>query len=625
MFHVKHLKRSNFDILVVGGGHAGIEASIAAARMGFQVGLVSMDFSTVGRLSCNPSIGGSAKGHLAKEIDALGGIMPRIADASGLQFKMLNTSKGPAVWSPRSQNDKDLYPLYAQNAILSTTNLTVINETVTEILVEKDRVTGLKTLSNEEISARAVILCSGTFLNAVMWTGTEATKGGRVGERPSERISDLLTSHGLTRGRLKTGTPPRIDKGSIDFTKLETLSGDEEPAPFSIHSRQVRNRLACFSSKTNNATHDLLRSGFTRSPMFTGLITGAGPRYCPSIEDKIYRFSDKSSHVIVLEPEGMSTQTVYVNGFSTSLPSDIQDVGLRTIPGLKNASILRYGYAVEYDFFFPYQLTFGLQTKAIQGLFFAGQINGTSGYEEAAAQGLIAGINAALMLRGEGSFTLQRSEAYIGVMIDDLVNKNTEEPYRIFTSLAEYRLLLRIDTVYDRLMPHGRRLGLVDEAVFERVNRRREMRDVLVNDVRTSKITPEIANPYLASLSEDPIPETTTLFSLVKRPTVHISPLLNLAGRTSATLRNEHPEALHAAETEMKYEGYIQKLYRDVERYTEQEHMVIPASFNYTRVSSLSTEGREKLERIRPASLGQASRIPGVSASDVSILALYLR
>ncbi|MCX6141022.1 MAG: tRNA uridine-5-carboxymethylaminomethyl(34) synthesis enzyme MnmG [Candidatus Kapabacteria bacterium] len=622
---MKQSKPTTFDILVVGGGHAGIEASIVAARMGMRVGLVSMDFATVGRLSCNPSIGGSAKGHLAKEIDALGGVMPRIADASGLQFKMLNTSKGPAVWSPRSQNDKDLYPLYAQNAVLSTNNLTVINETVTEIVVERDRVTGVRTLSNEEISAKAVILCSGTFLNAVMWTGTDSTNGGRVGERPAEKISDLLTNHGLTRGRLKTGTPPRIAKGSIDFTKLEPLSGDEVPAPFSMHTRRVRNRLACFASRTNDATHDLLRIGFTRSPMFTGLITGAGPRYCPSIEDKIFRFSDKSSHVIVLEPEGMSTDTVYVNGFSTSLPQDIQDAGIRTIPGLKDASILRYGYAVEYDFFFPYQLTFGLQTKAIQGLFFAGQINGTSGYEEAAAQGLIAGINAALFLRDEGSFTLQRSEAYIGVMIDDLVNKNTEEPYRIFTSLAEYRLLLRIDTVYDRLMPHGRRLGLIDDGVFNRFERQSLLRDQLETDVRTSKITPEIANPYLASLSEDPIPETTTLFSLVKRPTVRISPLLNLAGRTSASIRHEHPAALHAAETQMKYEGYIQKLYRDVERYTEQEHMMIPTAFEYSRVQSLSTEGREKLQRIRPASLGQASRIPGVSASDVSILALYLR
>ncbi|MBK6759513.1 MAG: tRNA uridine-5-carboxymethylaminomethyl(34) synthesis enzyme MnmG [Ignavibacteria bacterium] len=625
MFHVKHSSSSTFDILVIGGGHAGIEASIISAKMGLRVGCISMDFNTIGRLSCNPSIGGSAKGHLAKEIDALGGVMPRIADASGIQFKMLNTSKGPAVWSPRSQNDKDLYPLFAQHAIKSTPNLTVISETVVEIVVENDRIKGVRTQSNEHITAQAVILCSGTFLNAVMWTGTDATAGGRVGERPAERISDLLTAHGLEKGRLKTGTPPRIDKRSIDYRGLEPHLGDEFPTPFSLHTKKVKNSLACFATKTSSLTHDMMRDGFSRSPMFTGLITGAGPRYCPSIEDKIFRFSDKDSHVIVLEPEGLNTDTVYVNGFSTSLPTDIQDAGLRSIKGLEQANVLRYGYAVEYDFFFPYQLTFGLETKAIKGLFFAGQINGTSGYEEAAAQGLIAGINAALHVRGEGSFSLQRSEAYIGVMIDDLVNKNTEEPYRVFTSLAEYRLLLRIDTVYDRLMPYAKRLGVVSEDIYRRFERERRLTERLSNEVSTAKITPEVANPFLNGFGEDSISETTTLYNLVKRPAVRLSPLLDLVGASDHTLLEEHPRVVHATETAVKYEGYIQKLHRDVERFSEQEQMRIPGEFDYARVNSLSTEARQKLMRIKPTSLGQASRIPGVSASDVSILALYLR
>jgi len=622
---VKQSNHHGFDIIVIGGGHAGIEASISSSQMGMKVGLVTMDVNTVGRLSCNPSIGGSAKGHLAKEVDALGGSMARIADASGIQFKILNASKGPAVWSPRSQNDKDLYPTFAQNLLLSTENLTIIRGMVTEILVNRSGVSGIRLANNEEINAKAVILCSGTFLNAVMWTGTDSIEGGRVDESPSHKISDLLTSHGLTRGRLKTGTPPRINAASIDTSVMEPHYGDENPQPFSFRTANVKNMLSCWATRTSASTHEILRTGFTRSPMFTGLITGAGPRYCPSIEDKIFRFADKLSHTIMLEPEGLHTNTVYVNGFSTSLPTDIQDAGLRSIPGLKNAEILRYGYAVEYDFFFPYQLTFGLETKAIKGLFFAGQINGTSGYEEAAAQGLMAGINAALSIKGQAPFTLARSEAYIGVMIDDLVNKNTEEPYRIFTSLAEYRLLLRIDTVNDRLMPYGKQLGLIDEATFHRHQRERSVSNTIAQKVRTTKITPYNVNPFLRSIGEDEILETTALYNIVKRPAVQLRPLLDLVHAVDASLMNEHPRAIHSAETDVRYEGYIQKLHREVERYSQQESMTIPQTFNYNGVKSLSSEGREKLERIRPSSLGQASRIPGVSASDISILALYLR
>ncbi len=619
------MKQAKYDVLVIGGGHAGIEASIAAAKMGQCVGLISMDTNTIGRLSCNPSIGGSAKGHLAKEIDALGGVMGRIADASGIQFKMLNTSKGPAVWSPRSQNDKDLYPLVAQNLLLSTTNLEIISETVVEILVSGGKVSGVRTASNEEINARAVILCSGTFLNAVMWTGTDCTKGGRVGEPPAEKISDLLSSLGLEKGRLKTGTPPRIDRKSIDVRRFEPHNGDENPVPFSIHTHSVRNQLSCFATHTTSRTHESLEGGFSRSPMFTGLITGAGPRYCPSIEDKIYRFADKDSHTIVLEPEGLSSNTLYVNGFSTSLPKDIQDVGMRSIPGLEDATILRYGYAVEYDFFFPYQLTFGLQSKALDGLFFAGQVNGTSGYEEAASQGLIAGINAALYVRGEGSFTLQRSEAYIGVMIDDLVNKNTEEPYRIFTSLAEYRLLLRIDTVYDRLLPQGNKLGLVPDHVVSRYEILQRRTNELVQATQKTKVAVNEINKMLVEVGETPITEPTSAMNILRRPKVSIEQLLPMLDGVEQSVYQEHQDVAHRVDTMVKYEGYIEKLHRDVERFAEQEQQVIPPSFSYLGIKSLSTEGREKLERIRPGSLGQASRIPGVSASDVSILSLYLR
>lgn len=614
-----------FDVLIIGGGHAGIEASVACARMGVRTGLMSMDFGTIGRLSCNPSIGGSAKGHLAKEIDALGGVMGVIADASGIQFKMLNTSKGPAVWSPRSQNDKDLYPLFAQDLLRSTPGLTIIARTATEIMVEADRVVGVRTAENDEIKARCVILCSGTFLNGVMYTGMTSTKGGRVGERPAEKISDLLASYGLEKGRLKTGTPPRIHAKSIELRVCTPHNGDPEPIPFSIHTRKVANRLACWATQTSDATHEILREGFDRSPMFTGLIKGAGPRYCPSIEDKIARFADKDSHVIVLEPEGLHTDTVYVNGFSTSLPADVQERGLRTIPGLERAEIMRLGYAVEYDFFFPYQLTFGLETKAIDGLFFAGQINGTSGYEEAASQGLIAGINAALKVRDEGPFTLARSEAYIGVLIDDLVNKNTEEPYRIFTSLAEYRLLLRIDTVYDRLLPRGHQVGLVSDVTRRTWERHRELRDRLTDVVDRARITREQARPVLERHAEDQLFETTPLRQVARRPTLPLDELLEAAEVADLDIYREHDGVIHGVETTIRYDGYIQKQLREVERFADNERRKIPADFIYDDVPSLSTEAREKLKRIRPASLGQASRIPGVGASDVSILALYLR
>lgn len=613
-----------FDVLVIGGGHAGIEASCAASRMGLRTGLVSMDKHTIGRLSCNPSIGGSAKGHLAKEIDALGGVMGRLADASGLQFKMLNTSKGPAVWSPRSQNDKDLYPLFALDLLSRHNNLTIISEMVIEILVNGGRVQGIVTASNETIRAKTVILCSGTFLNAVMWTGLTPSAGGRVGERSSDKISDLLTSHGLTKGRLKTGTPPRILSDSINTRLFASHNGDANPVPFSIHTSSVKNRLACWATQTTEQTHDVLRSGFDRSPMFSGNIHGAGPRYCPSIEDKINRFADKESHQIVLEPEGLWSGTMYVNGFSTSLPSDVQDAALRSVPGLESAVIQRYGYAVEYDFFFPYQLQFTLETKAIEGLYFAGQVNGTSGYEEAAAQGLMAGINASLKVLGREPFTLKRSEAYIGVLIDDLVNKNTEEPYRIFTSLAEYRLLLRTDTAYYRLLPRGHELGLVSTTTLNKWQRSVSI-DLMFTEAMHHKISPTTVNPVLLGVGEDPVSESVTIESVVKRPTVNLADLFIASSAIYPSLVSEHPAAVHRVQTATRYAGYIEKQEKEVNRFKELEHKTIPTNFSYDAVSSLSNEGRDKLKRIQPASLGQASRIAGVSASDISILSIYLK
>lgn len=614
-----------FDVIVIGGGHAGIEASSSTARMGLRVALVTMDRSTIGRLSCNPSIGGSAKGHLATEIDALGGVMPRLADASGIQFKLLNTSKGPAVWSPRSQNDKDLYPKFAQDYLTSLPNLTIVQDSVESLIIKGDTIVGVHTGTHEEIRSSSVILCSGTFLNGVMYTGLRSTEGGRVGERASQRVSDVLSSFGIERGRLKTGTPPRIDIESVNFTQFTPHNGDDSPRPFSIHTHSVRNRLACWQTTTTPETHDILRKGFDRSPMFTGAIRGAGPRYCPSIEDKIDRFSDKTSHPIVLEPEGLFSNSLYVNGFSTSLPEDIQDAGLRSIRGLENARVLRYGYAVEYDFFFPYQLHPTLESKSIRGLFFAGQVNGTSGYEEAASQGLMAGINAALYVRGEGSFTLQRSQAYIGVLIDDLVNKNTEEPYRIFTSLAEYRLLLRIDTAYNRLLPFGYSLGLIPETIKRRWERQQSLHSDLELWIDKRRCRPDEINGYLGSIDEQPISETTSLRIIARRPAARLLDLLHTTGYPSINVMAEHPSVLQNLETSILYEGYIRKLEREAARFLDYEKKRIPPDFEYSTLSSLSKEAREKLSKIRPDSLGQASRIPGVRATDIAMLALHLR
>lgn len=620
---------THYDIVVVGGGHAGIEAASAAARMGCTVALVTMDPEAIGRMSCNPAIGGTAKGHLVREIDALGGLMGLIADRSAIQYKMLNRSKGPAVWSPRSQNDREEYGRVAWDYMQQTPGITIHTGSVMQLHIEGHRVVGVSTSDGSELRCRALIVSAGTFLNAAMYTGLEKNIGGRYGEGPSTGITETLLRYGFETGRLKTGTPPRVSLHSLDLDETSLAPGDEDPQPFSFQSPPPDfEQVPCHVTRTSAETHAVMREGFADSPMFTGRIQGAGPRYCPSIEDKIVRFSDRDSHHLFLEPEGRDSDIVYVNGFSSSLPAEIQLRALRTVPGMRHVDMIRPGYAVEYDFIPPHQLHLTLETRAIRGLFLAGQINGTSGYEEAAAQGLMAGINAVLALRDEEPFVLARSEAYIGVLIDDLVNKGTLEPYRMFTSRAEYRLLLRQDNADRRLMSYGNRYGLLPPEMHEAMRAREETIRHVRALVERRTARPELLNPFLASLSSSPVTQNEFLARIIRREGVRAEDVLRLDGiaqdpHVAAAL--EDRQTMEQVEIETKYLGYIERQQRDVDKFLLAEEMKIPASFDYSRVHSLSSEGREKLMRLRPASIGQASRISGVSSADISILMVFLK
>lgn len=621
--------QASYDIIVVGAGHAGCEAAAAAANMGSSVLLITMNMQTIAQMSCNPAMGGIAKGQIVREIDALGGYSGIVSDRSMIQFRMLNRSKGPAMWSPRTQNDRMLFAAEWRTMLEQTPNVDFWQDMVNGLIVKDGQVSGVKTSMGIEFQAKAVVLTNGTFLNGVIHIGEKHFGGGRTGEKAATGITEQLIELGFQSGRMKTGTPPRIDGRSLDYSEMEEQHGDEIPGKFSYtNTPQVEKQRCCWITYTNDLVHEILKEGFEKSPMFTGRIQGVGPRYCPSIEDKINRFADKERHQLFVEPEGWNTVEIYVNGFSTSLPEDVQMKALREIPGFKKAKMFRPGYAIEYDYFPPQQLSSTLETKLIRNLFFAGQINGTTGYEEAACQGLMAGISAHRSINELDTIVLKRSEAYIGVLIDDLVTKGTEEPYRMFTSRAEFRTLLRQDNADIRLTPLGHEIGLASAERMNRVEQKIAGRDSLIDFIRNYSVSPIQINTALENAGSEPIRQKQKLAGILLRPQMefstieeHVAPLRDFLGTFPADLR---PEISEQAEISMKYEGYIEKETEIVNRFGKMEEIFLKEDFNYNQLTSLSMEARQKLSKIKPRTLGQASRISGVTPADISVLMVYL-
>ncbi len=613
-----------YDVIVVGGGHAGCEATAAAANTGSSVLLITMNMSTIAQMSCNPAMGGVAKGQIVREIDAMGGYSGIVSDRTAIQFRMLNLSKGPAMWSPRIQSDRWLFAQEWRLMLEQTPNVDFWQDTVIGITEEKGKATGVKTSLGIEIKAKSVVLTNGTFLNGLIHVGQKNFGGGRAAERSSTGITEQLISLGFDHGRMKTGTPPRVDARSLDYTKMEEQKGDDKPNKFSFtDTKPLSKQLSCHITYTNPEVHELLSSGLDRSPMFSGAIAGTGPRYCPSIEEKIDRFADRERHQIFVEPEGWNTVEIYVNGFSTSLPMDIQMAAIKKIKGFENVKLFRPGYAIEYDYFPPTQLKHTLETKLIENLYFAGQINGTTGYEEAGGQGLMAGLNASLKVQEKNPVILRRDQAYIGVLIDDLITKGTKEPYRMFTSRAEYRILLRQDNADLRLTPLAHEIGLASDERLEAVNHKREETNRILDQLSKTSISPEMANPYLVKMNTSLIKQKVKVESIISRPQVSLNSFISNDTNGIFGLKKYSEECLEQAEIKLKYSGYIARERETAQKLTRLEGIKIRSDFDYSKLKSISSEAREKLGVIKPENIGQASRISGVSPSDISVLLIH--
>ncbi len=615
-----------YDVIVAGAGHAGCEAAAAAANMGSSVLLVTMNMQTIAQMSCNPAMGGIAKGQIVREIDALGGYSGIVSDKSAIQFRMLNCSKGPAMWSPRTQNDRMLFALEWRKMLEETPNVDFWQDMVSGILIKEGKACGVLTSMGLEIKSKAVILTNGTFLNGVIHIGEKQFGGGRTGEKAATGITEQLVKLGFESGRMKTGTPPRIDGRSLDYSKMEEQAGDENPEKFSYLDTvpKLSKQRSCYITYTNDAVHEILKTGFEQSPMFTGRIQGLGPRYCPSIEDKITRFSERERHQIFVEPEGWDTVEIYVNGFSTSLPEDVQYNALSKIPGFEKVKMFRPGYAIEYDYFPPMQLNHTLETKLVENLYFAGQINGTTGYEEAACQGLMAGINAHQKINNLKDVVLDRSQAYIGVLIDDLITKGTEEPYRMFTSRAEYRTLLRQDNADIRLTPLGHDIGLASKERLDKVEEKVKNVQKIIKTFKNESLLPEEMNAHLTELGTVPLTQKVKMFSVLSRPQLGIYDILDFASNARFIKEKFDKETIEQAEILMKYEGYIEREKEHVEKLKRLESIPLKSDIDYSTIKSLSAEAVQKLNKVKPRNIGQASRISGVSPSDISILTIYL-